>query len=67
MNIYGPETERCRELQRQLHEAEQFRALVRDYRLAARRYARCDEACNRNMMLRLRSMVDAELRLLPSE
>ena len=71
MNIYGPETERCRELQRQLAEADQFKALVREYRIVERRYQRLKnnthEGETRRLMLGLRAQIDAELRLLDSE
>ena len=73
MNIYGPETERCRELQRQLADADQFKALVREYRIVERRYQRWKANGARgakhakDIMLRLRSQIDAELRLLESE
>lgn len=67
MNIYSHETERCRELQRQLHDAEQFRALVLEMRISQRkrRNGECKETTEcRN---RLQDAVDRELRLLDSE
>lgn len=40
MNIYGHETDRIHQLQRQLQEAEQFRALVAEMRMKQRQFRR---------------------------
>jgi hypothetical protein len=76
MNIITHETERIHQLQRQLQEAEQFRALVRDMRRTQRRYrnreargpwekyARITLLEHRN---RLEACIDMQLRLLDSE
>lgn len=75
MNIITHEAERIRELQRQLHDADQFRALVTEMRQRQRRYRarrkRGDSVrdCQDTRLVRdqLEAAVDRELRLLESE
>jgi hypothetical protein len=75
MNIITHETERIHQLQRQLQEAEQFRALAEDMRLTQRRYRTLKRygwpvnglADTLERRCRLEAAVDRELRLLDSE
>lgn len=73
MNIYTHETERIRELQRQLSDAEQFRAMVREMRSVQKRirYLKrgpkgpAKETLERRD--RLQDAVDRELGMLDSD
>lgn len=72
MHIYGHETERIHQLQRQLQAEEQFRAAVREMRLAQRRAVNAkrrqsDHSAWREEAARLAAVVDRELSILDNE
>lgn len=73
MHIYSHETERIHQLQRQLHDEEQFRALVRELRQIQRRCRRLFSGSGKvpkvTSYLRdqLEAIVDRQLGLLDGE